>query len=126
VAAITGTGRATGQRRGAGLWLVRQLAGQVRNDTAPDVRHGAGCVRAPRRARRRRSTVPRPWLVPESVPVNVVRKVMGHEQASTTLNRYTHTPDDYSARVLAAFDGSAAFPLPSAVHRGDEGPPLCV
>ncbi|RKN24010.1 hypothetical protein D7147_03115 [Micromonospora musae] len=29
--------------------------------------------------------------------------VMGHEQASTTLNRYTHTPDDYAVRVLDAF-----------------------
>jgi Phage integrase family len=58
------------------------------------------------------------WLVSEGVPVNVVQKVMGHEQASTTLNRYTHTPDDYSARVLAAFDGSAASLLPSRVHRG--------
>ncbi|WP_199716633.1 hypothetical protein [Micromonospora musae] len=28
---------------------------------------------------------------------------MGHEQASTTLNRYTHTPDDYAVRVLDAF-----------------------
>ena len=37
---------------------------------------------------------------------------MGHEQAPTTLNRYTHTPDDYAARVLAAFDGSAASLLP--------------
>jgi hypothetical protein len=33
----------------------------------------------------------------ECVPVNVVQRVMGHEQASTTLNRYTHTPDDYGA-----------------------------
>jgi integrase len=63
------------------------------------------------------------WLVSEGVPVNVVQKVMGHEQGSTTLNRYTHTPDDYSARVLAAFDGSAAFPLPPAVHLGDEDGP---
>ncbi|GAB3186423.1 hypothetical protein FHX75_12736 [Micromonospora palomenae] len=39
---------------------------------------------------------------------------MGHEQASTTLNRYTHTPDDYAARVLAAFDSSAASLLPPA------------
>lgn len=45
---------------------------------------------------------------------------MGHEQATTTLNRYTHTPDDYSARVLAAFDGSAALLLPSTVHREGE------
>lgn len=36
--------------------------------------------------------------------MNVVQRVMGHEQASTTLNRYTHTPGDYAARVLRAFD----------------------
>ena len=35
------------------------------------------------------------WLVSDGVPVNVVQRVMGHEQASTTLNRYTHAPDDY-------------------------------
>jgi integrase len=29
------------------------------------------------------------WLISEGVPVNVVQAVMGHEQASTTLNRYT-------------------------------------
>jgi integrase len=29
------------------------------------------------------------WLVSDGVPVNVVQAVMGHEQASTTLNRYT-------------------------------------
>ncbi|MFG2070531.1 hypothetical protein ACGFKZ_27060 [Micromonospora tulbaghiae] len=42
------------------------------------------------------------------MPIGLVQRVMGHEQASTTLNRYTHTPDDYAARVLAAFEGSAA------------------
>jgi integrase len=63
------------------------------------------------------------WLVSDGVPVNVVQKVMGHEQASTTLNRYTHTPDDYSAHVLAAFDGSAAFLLPSRVHMGGRNGP---
>jgi integrase len=35
------------------------------------------------------------WLVSDGVPVNVVQRVMGHEQASTTLNRYTHTSPDY-------------------------------
>jgi integrase len=49
------------------------------------------------------------WLVSEGVPVNVVQKVMGHEQASTTLNRYTHTPDEYDRRVLAAFEAPADF-----------------
>jgi integrase len=52
------------------------------------------------------------WLVTEGVPMNVVRKVMGHEQTSTTLDIYTHTPDDYAGRVLAALDGPAAFSLP--------------
>ncbi|MFJ5540721.1 hypothetical protein [Micromonospora chalcea] len=46
------------------------------------------------------------------MPINLVQRVMGHEQASTTLNRYTHTPDDYAARVLEAFNGSAASLLP--------------
>jgi integrase len=69
------------------------------------------------------------WLVTDGVPINLVQRVMGHEQASTTLNRYTHTPDDYAARVLAAFDGSAASLLPppgatpseSALHEDEEG-----
>lgn len=54
------------------------------------------------------------WLVTDGVPINLVQRVMGHEQASTTPNRYTHTPDDYAARVLAAFDSSAASLLPPA------------
>jgi integrase len=29
------------------------------------------------------------WLVTDGVPINLVQRVMGHEQASTTLNRYT-------------------------------------
>jgi integrase len=30
------------------------------------------------------------WLVTDGLPVNVVQRVIGHEQASFTLNRYTH------------------------------------
>lgn len=56
------------------------------------------------------------WLVTDGVPINLVQRVMGHEQASTTLNRYTHTPADYAARVLDAFDGSAASLLPPAAE----------
>lgn len=52
------------------------------------------------------------WLVSDGVPVNVVQTVMGHEQASTTLNRYTHTPDDFAARVRAVFSDPAASVLP--------------
>ena len=42
----------------------------------------------------------------------MVRKVMGHEQTSTTLDMYTHTPDDYESRVTAALNGEDAFSLP--------------
>jgi hypothetical protein len=43
------------------------------------------------------------------VPINDVAKVMGHEQTSTTLDRYTYSTRDRDRRVLAAFD---AFSLP--------------
>ncbi|WP_263972100.1 tyrosine-type recombinase/integrase [Micromonospora noduli] len=56
------------------------------------------------------------WLVTDGVPINLVQRVMALEQASTMLNRYTHTPDDYAARVLEAFDGPAASLLPPAVE----------
>ncbi|MEH0822568.1 MULTISPECIES: tyrosine-type recombinase/integrase [unclassified Micromonospora] len=62
------------------------------------------------------------WLVTDGVPINLVQRVMGHEQASTTLNRYTHTPDDYAARVLAALDSSAASLLPLAGEMPSESP----
>ena len=52
------------------------------------------------------------WLVSRGVPINVVQKVLGHEQASTTLNRYTHTPDDLLQQVRDAFtEGAADFSL---------------
>jgi integrase len=49
------------------------------------------------------------WLVSDGVPINDVAKVMGHEQTSTTLDRYAHSTKDRDRRVLAAFD---AFSLP--------------
>jgi integrase len=49
------------------------------------------------------------WLVSDGVPINDVAKVMGHEQTSTTLDRYTHSTRDRDRRVLASF---AAFSLP--------------
>ena len=52
------------------------------------------------------------WLVTNGVPVNVVRLVMGHEQASTTLDIYTHAPDDYERRVIEALGACDAFLLP--------------
>jgi hypothetical protein len=47
-------------------------------------------------------------------------EVMGHQQASTTLNRYTHAPDDYAARVLAAFEDPADFSLTIDHENGEE------
>ena len=38
------------------------------------------------------------WLVSDGVPINVVSRLMGHEQISTTLNRYTHDARDYENR----------------------------
>jgi integrase len=63
------------------------------------------------------------WLVSDGVPINAVQRVMGHEQASTTLNRYTHAPADYDDRVRAALDSPAADdPLTSkrAAEPGDD------
>ena len=51
------------------------------------------------------------WLVSSGVPVNIVQAVMGHEQASTTLNRYTHTPADFHESVRRVFGRSADDPL---------------
>jgi len=42
---------------------------------------------------------------------------MGHEQTSTTLDRYTHPTKDRDRRVLRVFD---AFSLPTAVDHADE------
>jgi hypothetical protein len=46
---------------------------------------------------------------------------MGHEQASTTLDRYTRTPDDYAARILVAFDRTAAYLLPQTGEMPSDG-----
>jgi integrase len=43
------------------------------------------------------------WLVSRGLPVNDVKEVMGHENASTTLNRYTHGSEGRGRRVLGAF-----------------------
>jgi hypothetical protein len=57
----------------------------------------------------------------DDVPVNIVERVMGHEQASTTLNRYTHTPNGYDERILAAFGAPADFsPTPEDQPDVDE------
>lgn len=43
------------------------------------------------------------WLISDGVPVNVVQRVMGHEQASTTLNLYVHPSDDHEDDVRDVF-----------------------
>jgi hypothetical protein len=50
------------------------------------------------------------------VPVHLVQAVMGHEQASTTLNRYTHVPADTHARVRATLNTPAACAVRAAGH----------
>jgi integrase len=55
-------------------------------------------------------------LVSSRVPVNDVQKVMGHENASTTLDLYTHQSPERDERVRGAFD---AFSLH---EEGEEDP----
>ena len=43
------------------------------------------------------------WLVSRGVPVNDVQRAMGHERASTTLDRYTHRSDHQDEHVRGAF-----------------------
>lgn len=43
------------------------------------------------------------WLVSSGVPINDVSRVLGHEQTSTTLDRYTHPSASKESRVRAAF-----------------------
>jgi HD superfamily phosphodiesterase len=52
---------------------------------------------------------------------HAVQAVMGHEQASTTLDRYTHVPADTHARVRAALNAPAACSPPAGVRAaGDD------
>jgi integrase len=49
------------------------------------------------------------WLVSDGVPINVISRLMGHEQITTTLNRYTHDVRDYEdLQVRRVFDRLAA------------------
>lgn len=57
------------------------------------------------------------WLVSDGVPINLVQTVMGHEQASTTLDRYTHTPSGQGDRVRAVFADFSLTPGPGAAAR---------
>lgn len=57
------------------------------------------------------------WLVSAGVPINDVSAVMGHEQTSTTLDRYTHPSQDRDQRVRSVF---ADFLLTPATEQEPE------
>jgi integrase len=62
------------------------------------------------------------WLVSDGVPINDVASVLGHEQTSTTLDRYTHASRDRHTRVRGVL---ADFSLTFAPEQGpsnDEDP----
>jgi integrase len=53
------------------------------------------------------------WLISSGLPVNEVARVLGHEQVTTTLNRYTHVLPDTDARngrIRDALDDSPLIP----------------
>lgn len=75
------------------------------------------------------------WLVSNNVPINDAQRVMGHEQATTLLDLYTHASDDRDQRLRklseddtlageAAGEGPASPPLPPESEGGseDDGP----
>ena len=43
------------------------------------------------------------WLISAGVPVNDVARIMGHENMSTTLDRYTQSTNECYGRVRAVF-----------------------
>jgi len=52
------------------------------------------------------------WLVSAGVPINDVSAVMGHEQTSTTLDRYTHPSQDRDQRIRSVFADFLLTPAP--------------
>ena len=79
-----------------GPWLTRRLRGllkkaQLRRITFHDLRHAAGTL-----------------LQSRGVPPRVIMEVLGHSQISTTMDRYTHVPDELmrdAAEQLDAWHG---------------------
>jgi integrase len=60
------------------------------------------------------------WLVSAGVPINDVSAVMGHEQTSTTLDRYTHPSQDKDRRVRSVFADFLLTPAPDEDPESDE------
>jgi integrase len=59
------------------------------------------------------------WLVSAGVPINDVSAVMGHEQTSTTLDRYTHPSQDRDRRVRSVFADFLLTPDPKPASETD-------
>jgi integrase len=62
------------------------------------------------------------WLVSAGVPINDVSAVMGHEQTSTTLDRYTHPSDDRDQRVRTVFADFLLTPTPEPTPETEQEP----
>jgi integrase len=60
------------------------------------------------------------WLVSANVPINDVSAVLGHEQTSTTLDRYTHPSQDRDRRVRSVFADFLLTPAPDDDPESDE------
>jgi integrase len=62
------------------------------------------------------------WLVSAGVPINDVSAVMGHEQTSTTLDRYTHPSQDRDHRVRSVFADFLLTSAPEPTPETDQEP----
>jgi len=62
------------------------------------------------------------WLVSSGVPINDVASVMGHEQTSTTLNRYTRPSDRRDSNVRDAFADFSLTEESEEASEDDEDP----
>jgi hypothetical protein len=62
------------------------------------------------------------WLVSAGVPINDVSAVMGHEQTSTTLDRYTHPSQDRDQRVRSVFADFLLTPAPEQEPETEQEP----
>jgi integrase len=60
------------------------------------------------------------WLVSAGVPINDVSAVMGHEQTSTTLDRYTHPSQDRDQRVRSVFADFLLTPAPEPASETEQ------
>jgi integrase len=62
------------------------------------------------------------WLVSDGVPINDVARVMGHEQTSMTLDRYTHASEHRDQRVRSAFADFSLTGIKSGTSKKPEEP----